>query len=136
MKKSSKSTEAEEKLSKQEQAAQPAKEMDTQRLIHDLEVHEIELEAQGEELVQARAELEAALRQYTDLYDFAPVGYFTLTHDSTIRQANLAGANLLGVKHNELSQRRLGVFVASESRPAFNVFLGELLSGEGKKAAS
>jgi len=134
MKKNSKSVEAAEKLSKQEQAAQPAKEMNTQRLIHDLEVHEIELEAQGEELTQARAELEAALRQYTDLYDFAPVGYFTLTRDSTIRQANLAGANLLGVKHHELSQRRLGVFVASESRPAFNVFLGELSSGEGKKS--
>jgi len=124
---------AEARLSKQKQAAQPVTGVDTQRLLYELEVHQIELEMQNEELRQARAELEAAFRQYTDLYDFAPVGYFTLARDSTIRQANLAGANLLWVEHNELTRRRLGVFVSIESRPAFNVFFEKLLSGEGKE---
>ena len=54
---------------------------ETQRLVHELQVHQIELEMQNEELQQARAEVEAVLGQYTDLYDFAPVGYFTLDRD-------------------------------------------------------
>ena len=70
---------------------------ETQRLVHELEVHQIQLEMQNQELLQARAEVEAILGQYTDLYDFAPVGYFTLGRDGTIRQVNLAGARLLGV---------------------------------------
>ena len=117
---------AEEKLNKKKQAAQPEGVVDIQRIVH-------ELEAQNEELAQTRAELEAALRQYTDLYDFAPVGYFTLGIDGTILQANLAGANLLGVEHHELTRRRLGTFVSSESLSAFNAFFEKLLSGEGKE---
>ena len=69
---------------------------DTQHLIHELQVHQIELEMQKEELLQSRATLEAAMAQYTDFYDFAPVGYFILARDGTIRCANLAGARLLG----------------------------------------
>jgi PAS domain-containing protein len=65
---------------------------------HELEVHQIELEMQNEELVQTHAEVEALLSQYTDLYDFAPVGYFTLARDGAIHQVNLAGASLLGVE--------------------------------------
>ncbi len=60
------------------------------RLVHELEVHQIELEMQQEELIAARVELEAALDQYTNLYDFAPVGYFTLTREGQIRGSNLA----------------------------------------------
>ena len=89
---------------------------DTRRLVHELQVHQIELEMQNEELMQTRAELEAALRQYTDLYDFAPVGYFTLARDGTILQVNLAGANLLGVERGTLIKQRFGVFVADQSR--------------------
>ncbi len=123
---------AEKKLNNQKQGTQPESGADIQSLIHELEVHQIELEMQNEELAQAQAELEAAFRQYTDLYDFAPVGYFTLGNDGTILQANLAVANLLGVEHDELAHRRLGVFVSSESLAAFNAFFEKLLSGQGK----
>jgi len=123
---------AEKKLSRQKQAAQPEQGVDALRLVHELEVHQIELEMQNEELVQARAELEAVLRQYTDLYDFAPTGYFTLTREGAIRQVNLAGANLLGVNPADLTRRRLGVFVSNDSRPAYNVFFEQLLTGQGK----
>ena len=58
---------------------------DLHRLVHELEVYQIELEMQNEELAQTRAELNATLQQYTDLYDLAPVGYFMLSRDSTIR---------------------------------------------------
>ncbi len=85
------------------------------------------------ESAQSRAELEAAYRQYTDLYDFAPVGYFTLARNGTIHEVNLAGANLLGVDHNEATRLRLAAFISRESLPTFKVFFEKLLSGEGKE---
>src|ERR1035437_7058343 len=112
----------------------PAAEADTRRLVHELEVHQIELEMQNEELAQSRADVEALLHQYTDLYDFAPVGYFTLARDGAIRQANLAGANLLGVERGKLIKRRFGVFVSVESRPAFSAFLEKVFTSGSKEA--
>ena len=126
---------AEAKLSerKKKAAALPAPETDTQRLIHELEVHQIELEMQNEELVQSRAQVEAGLRRYTDLYDFAPVGYFTLALDGAIHQVNLAGANLLGVERGALIKRRFGVFVSARSRITFSAFLEKVFSTSGSK---
>jgi PAS domain S-box-containing protein len=126
---------AEAKLSerKKKTAATPAAESDTKRLVHELEVHQIELEMQNEELVKARAEVEAILHQYTDLYDFAPIGYFTLASDGTIHQVNLAGASLLCVERGKLIQRRFGVFVSAESRATFSDFLEKVFSANGSK---
>ncbi len=78
--------------------ATPLPAEEPQRLIHELQVHQIELEMQNEELQKSRAEVEAGLALYADLYDFAPVGYFTLDRDGTIRLVNLAGARLLGLE--------------------------------------
>jgi diguanylate cyclase (GGDEF)-like protein/PAS domain S-box-containing protein len=124
---------AEVKLSERKEKHLPLTKVDALRLIHDLEVHQIELEIQNEELAQAQAEAERIYGQYTDLYDFAPVGYFTLGSDGTIRQVNLAGANLLGVERVSLLNRQLGLFVSEKSHPALNVFLERLSSGRGKK---
>ena len=126
---------AEAKLSerKKKAAALPAPETDTQRLIHELEVHQIELEMQNEELVQSHTQVEAGLRQYTDLYDFAPVGYFTLALDGAIHQVNLAGANLLGAERGALIKRRFGVFVSTRSRTTFSAFLEKVFSTSGSK---
>jgi len=126
---------AEAKLSehKKKAAPSPAAEADSLRLVHELQVHQIELEMQNEELMRARAELEEAYRQFSNLYDFAPVGYFTLARNGTIHDANLAGANLLQVERSKLIKRRFGLFVSVESRPAFSVFFEKLLSGDGKK---
>jgi PAS domain S-box-containing protein len=112
----------------------PWAETDNLRLVHELEVHQIELEMQNEELAQSRAEVKALLRQYTDLYDFAPVGYFTLARDGAILQVNLAGARLLGVERGKLIKRRFGVFVSVESRPAFNAFLEKVFTSGSKEA--
>ena len=106
---------------------------ETQRLVHELQVHQIELEMQNEELQQSRAEVEAILGQYTDLYDFAPVGYFTLDRDGTIRQVNLTGARLLGVERSRLVNRRFGLLVSAESRLAFNAFLKKVFESQAKE---
>jgi len=108
-------------------------EEETQRLIHELEVHQLELEMQNEELRQAREELETALDRYTDLYDFAPVGYITLNRDGVIQAANLTGANLLGVERSRLIGRWFGFFAAGEDRAALAVFLGKVFAGDAEE---
>jgi two-component system, cell cycle sensor histidine kinase and response regulator CckA len=94
-----------------------------QRLVHELHVHQIELELQNEELQEARARLEAGLAQYSDLYDFAPVGYLTLDSDGVIRKVNLTGARLLGRERSRLVGAGFGLFVSPGSRVTFNELL-------------
>jgi PAS domain S-box-containing protein len=122
---------AEAKLSKSKKGktSAPGTDADTSRLIHELQVRQIELEMQNEELIRARAEAEAALR----LYDFAPMGYFTLARDGAIKQANLTGADMLGVEREKLIHRRLGLFVAAKSRKDFAVLLEKVFSLDGEK---
>jgi len=100
-----------------------------QRLLHELQVHQIELEMQNAELRQARDELEVALDNYTNLYDFAPAGYFTLASAGTIRQVNLAGALLFGIERSRLVGQSFGLLVSAAQRPVFNSFLKEVFAG-------
>src|SRR3972149_6060837 len=65
-------------------------------LIHELQVYQIELEMQNEELRRQQAESDEAKGRYRDLYDFAPIGYFTFDPDGKIAEVNLTGATLLG----------------------------------------
>ena len=116
------------------EGARPQTEDETQRLLHELQVHQIELEMQNEELRRARAELEVALEKYTDLYDFAPVGYLTLGPDDEIRQVNLTGARLLGVERSRLVGGRFGVFVGEADRPAFRAFLEKVFESQEKES--
>jgi PAS domain S-box-containing protein len=94
-----------------------------QELVHELQVHKIELEMQNEELILSRAKMETSLERYSELYDFAPVGYFTFAPDAKILQVNLAGARLLGMERAQLVNRPFGLFVSESDRPAFNAFL-------------
>ncbi len=124
---------AEVKLSelKKKTGTLPTTEADSLRLVHELQVHQIELEMQNEELIQARTEAEAIHRQYADLYDFAPVSYFMLERDGAIKQANLTTATLLGAERGKLLKRRFSLFVSPQSRPAFAAFLEKVFaSGE------
>jgi hypothetical protein len=104
-----------------------------QWLVHELEVHRIQLEMQNTELRQVRDELEATLGKYTDLYDFAPVGYFTLDRNEIIRSENLPGATLLEIERSRLVGGRFGQFVAQEALPAFSAFLGKLFASRDKE---
>ena len=106
---------------------------DARRLLHELQVQQIELEMQNAELRQARDELELALENYTDLYDFAPTGYFTLASTGAIRLANLAGAALVGIERSRLLGQSFDRLVAVGSRPGFNVFLKDVFAGQTKQ---
>jgi PAS domain-containing protein len=102
---------------------------DTQRTLHELEVHQIELEMQNDELQNARNELEVALEKYTDLYDFAPVGYFSIDESGVILEANLTTTALLGVERSRLVNRRLLLFISPTSQPTFLAFLKKFFTG-------
>jgi len=108
-------------------------EADTQRLLHELQVHQVELEMQNAELQEARDRMEALLQKYTDLYDFAPVGYFSLDDQGRILEVNLTGAALLGVERSRLLNRPLPRFVAPPSRPVFLAFLKRVFAGPGRQ---
>jgi two-component system cell cycle sensor histidine kinase/response regulator CckA len=112
---------------------QPLAEADLRRLQHELEVHQIELEMQNEALQQVQAEIEAALEKYTDLYDFAPVGYFTLAGEGTILAVNLTGTRLLGIERARLLNRRFAFLVSEADRPAFNAFLKKVFESQAKE---
>ncbi len=106
--------------------------VDLRRLVHELQVHQVELELQNEELCRIKDGLEEASQKYVDLYDFAPVGYLTLDRAGAIRGANLTGAGLLGVERSRLLGRRLQDFVAADFRAAFTACLDEAFGGQPK----
>ncbi len=107
---------------------------DLRRLRHELEVHQIELEMQNEELRASQAEVAAGLARYTDLFDFAPVGYFDLSADGTIRLVNLTGARLLGIERARLITRRFGQFVAVRQRAEFADFIDRVFASGVKES--
>jgi len=106
---------------------------ENRRLLHELQVHQIELEMQNAELRQSRDEVEKALGEYTDLYDFAPVGYLTLDRAGTIHGANLTFAKLVGIERSLLLGQRFGRFVTAEARASFTAFLEKIFTGQGKE---
>ncbi len=131
--KSSLRNQAETQLRAHKTTASSKEQGEPRRLLEELQVTQVELELQNEELVHQRGQLEQTLRQYYDLYDFAPVGYFTLGPDSVIRKVNLAGANLLDLDVSTLVKRHFGALVASRSLSTFNTFWKDLLECQGNK---
>lgn len=92
---------------------------DLQRLVHDLEVHQAELEAQNTELVESQRALEASRSRYADLYDFAPVSYFTVGQHVQISEINLTGAEMLRVPRSYLIGHPLVSFIAPADKNRF-----------------
>lgn len=109
-------------------------ETDSIKLLHELQVHQIELEMQNEELIQANETAETALRKYTMLYDFAPMGYFTLDPEGNISELNFTGAEILGDKRFSLVNSNFRLFVAEDSKAAFEKFFSKIYSKKGKEA--
>ena len=111
----------------------PKSDADRERLLHELEVHQIELEMQNEELQRAHASLELGLKHYFELFDLAPIGYLRLDAEGVISEANLAGANLLGEVRARLIGRRFPLFVHTNSRPALATLLTQVFATESRQ---
>jgi diguanylate cyclase (GGDEF)-like protein/PAS domain S-box-containing protein len=106
---------------------------DARKLLQELQIHQIELEMQNEELQHARAEAEAASAHYMELYDLAPIGYFTLGREGNILQVNLTGARLLSKERSRLVGRRFDQFFVSEERPLFRELLEQIFDGQTRE---
>lgn len=103
---------------------------ESMRLVYELRVHQLELELQNENLKEARLEAESGWAHYRELYDFAPVGYFTLDPDGLILQTNLAGAKLLHLERSRVMGRRFEEFLDFSDRSIFCAFLEQGLATE------
>jgi PAS domain S-box-containing protein len=102
-----------------------------QELMHEIEMYAVELELQNEELRRTRDELEIVKDRYRDLYELAPVAYFTLDRHGLIRAVNLAGADLLGLGRGSLVGRALMQFVAGQDHGRMAAALRDAAGGEG-----
>jgi PAS domain S-box-containing protein len=112
-------------------AASPA---ETQHLLHELRVHQIELEMQNEELRKAQAEIEAGRARYFDLYDLAPVGYVTVSEKGLVLEANLTAAALLGVNRAALVRQPLTRFILKKDQDLYYLLRNRLAEGSGGQA--
>ena len=92
---------------------------ETLRIIHELQVHQIELQMQNEEMSRAQAELDAARVRYFDLYDLAPIGYCTLSDHGLIMEANLTAAALLNLARERLVGQLLNRFILKEDQDIY-----------------
>jgi diguanylate cyclase (GGDEF)-like protein/PAS domain S-box-containing protein len=104
-----------------------------QKLLHELQVHQIELEMQNEALQEARTTTELALERYAELFDFAPIAYFTLAPDGIIRQTNFRGEKLLGLDRLKLSGTYFTHSVSPEYRRVFIQFMDDVFAGDGTR---
>ena len=123
---------AEDKLRTQLERLQKLSARDIQELVHELGTHQIELEMQNEELRKTRDELESSRNEYSELYDFAPVGYFTLDAKGLIEGVNLTGAHLLGIERGLLVKRSFVSFIAEATdREIFSKHCKEIFQRQG-----
>lgn len=126
---------AESQLAAREAGRPPRSAQDAVRLLHELEVHQIELELQNEELLRARQDTEACLSRFAELFDFAPIGYVVLDASGTVREANLALGRLLDTPRGELVGRRFERFVEMRHRNKFIDLLARVMEDERDQAA-
>ena len=102
------------------------------KLIYELEVHQVELELQNEELKKSQTAANNYAERYHELYDFAPIGYMTLSKEGAINEINLCASQMLDKERSNLKKSRLGFFISDETKPVFNFFLLKIFS-EGIK---
>lgn len=102
-------------------------------VLHELQVHQIELQMQNEELRSAQIAMEASRKKYSDLFDFAPIGYFVLDARGNIVDINLTGASLVGVERIGLIKRHFARYVCREDRDRFYLAHHEMVSARERK---
>lgn len=108
---------------------------DQARLVHELQVHQIEMEMQSEALLQANAALAASHDRYLDLYELSPVGFLTLTPEEVIVEINLTGATLFGLNHDNLLDCKLSTLLHPEDSERWRVFFRSMINQGGNQNA-
>jgi PAS domain S-box-containing protein len=108
-------------------------EADILKLVHELEVYQIELEMQNEELLLAKEKAELAEKKYTELYDFAPSGYLCLSKKGEITELNFMAAHILGIERSLLIKKKLELFVSKERLSVFHQFLYDAFTSKAKQ---
>jgi len=96
-------------------------------LLLELQTHQIELELQNDDLRQTQEALNISRKKFSDLYDFAPIGYLTISASGLILEANLTSAELLGIERGRLIKQRFSAFIADEDQDIFFIFRKHLL---------
>ncbi len=106
--------------------------VESERLLHNLRVHQLELEMQNRELREAQVLLEESRNRYADLYDFAPIGYCTLDPGGGIQEINLTGATLLGIPRDELTGRQFSSLAAIGDRALVQAHMRRCRASDGE----
>ncbi len=126
---------AEEQLKSKQQKENVAKEeTDVKKLLHELQVHQIELEMQNEELRLAYETSEITLRKYILVFELSLIGYFTLDADGTICELNFTGAEILGERRFSLIDSNFKLFVSEGSKSVFNNFFRKVYTSNAKES--
>ena len=119
-----------------EMASSPSTAADALALMHELQVHQVELDLQEDELRRSRAELEAVLARSNHLYDCAPVGIFTVEHSTALVELNRTGARLLGAEPEALLGRPLAGFLTPHGGDALHTLLARVAEGHSGEACT
>jgi PAS domain S-box-containing protein len=121
-----------EELQKQKQLKPSCtfSEAETLKLIHELEVHQIELEMQNDELLLAKELADTAIEKYTELYDFAPTGYISISKEGKLTNINLTACRMLAKERSRLINSQFGFFVSDDTKSIFNNFLDEIFKSK------
>jgi PAS domain S-box-containing protein len=112
-----------------ELASSPSTAPDALALLHELQVHQVEVDLQDEELRRSRAELETSLNRQVQLYDNAPLGYLTVDYNAVLRELNRTGASMLGAERDFLRGRSLDSFLTPEGVSTLRAMLGRVTGG-------
>jgi PAS domain S-box-containing protein len=106
---------------------------DIQKLLHELDVHQIELEMQNDELKKARDASKKSNDKYAEIYEFAHTGYFTLSKEAAISELNLTGAKMLGLERGYLLNKSFIQYVTLDTKFIFNEFINKLFNSKIKE---
>ncbi len=117
-------------------ALSPSTAADALAILHELQVHQVELEVQQEELRNSRADLEGALSRQLELYDRAPVGFLTLDAGMLVREVNETGLRLLDCERDDLLGQALGRFLAPRSADHLHTLLAHTRDGQAGRACT
>ena len=98
-----------------------------EKLVHELQVHQIELEMQNEELRRAHVSMEEARDRYADLYEFAPLGYITIDREARIAEMNLTAAALLDADRGKIVNRRFSAFVSDRDKDRWHRLFSNMM---------